>query len=56
MHYLYHAKEYEGIEEMVELLTYLRLKPEVEYLTNYSLLLTKLKAIQRNADVCSSLT
>lgn len=56
LHYLYHKKEFEGIEEMVDVLTYLRLKPDVEYLTNYTLLLTKLKAIQRNADVCSPMT
>lgn len=56
LHYLYHIKEFEGIEEMVEVLTYLRLKPEVEYLTNFALLLTKLKAIQRNADVSDFMT
>jgi hypothetical protein len=50
LHYLYFRGDLESIEEWVGVLSFLKVKPTVEYFVNYSLMIKKIKDVQAKDD------
>lgn len=50
LHYLYFKQDWESIEAWVGVLSYLKIKPEVEFFVNFSLMTKKIKDVQSNED------
>lgn len=50
LHYLYFKQDLDSIEEWVGVLSFLKVKPSVEYFVNYSLMVKKIKAVEAKDD------
>lgn len=50
LHYLYFREDWDGIETWVGVLSYLKVKPEVEFFVNFSLMVKKIKDVQLGED------